>query len=103
MLQHTDTSNNPLPISVHGTNIFANIDNHSVSLDIQLDFVKSASDVNISNAFLNNQVIRNVTLYSTALLMNDGTFRNSSIKSVTATKKLDAATGTGVFENCTQL
>lgn len=35
--------------------------------------------------------------------MNDGTFRNSSLKGVTATKKLDAATGTGVFENCTQL
>lgn len=73
---------------MHGSQIFANIDNYGVSIDMKLDLRRASTDISISNAFVNNKVLNNTVLYSSTLFEEIGAFVNSSVKSVTVAQKL---------------
>ena len=73
---------------MHGSQIFANIDNYGVSVDMKLDLRRASTDISISNAFVNNKVLNNIVLYSSTFFEEIGAFVNSSVKNVTVAQKL---------------
>ena len=51
-------------------------------MDIKLDLRRASNDISIANAFVNNKILNNVTLYTSTLFEESGAFVNSSVKNV---------------------
>lgn len=60
--------------------------------DIKLDLRRASTDISIANAFVNNKILNNVTLYTATLFKESGTFANSSVKNVSVSQKLNGYT-----------
>ena len=73
---------------MHVPQIYANIDNYGVSIDMKLDLRRTSTDVSISNVFTNNKILGNIVLYSATFFEETGAFANSSVKSVSVAQKL---------------
>lgn len=58
-------------------------------IDIKLDLRRASTDISIANAFVNNKILNNVTLYTATLFEEIGAFVNSSVKNVSVLKKLN--------------
>lgn len=60
--------------------------------DIKLDLRRASTDISIANAFVNNKILNNVTLYTATLFEESGAFANSSVKNVSVSQKLNGYT-----------
>lgn len=58
-------------------------------MDIKLDLRRASTDISIANAFVNNKILNNVTLYTATLFEESGAFVNSSVKNVSVSQKLN--------------
>lgn len=58
-------------------------------IDIKLDLRRASTDISIANAFVNNKILNNVTLYTATLFEESDAFVNSSVKNVSVSQKLN--------------
>lgn len=61
-------------------------------IDIKLDLRRASTDISIANAFVNNKILNNVTLYTATLFEESGAFVNSNVKNVSVSQKLNGYT-----------